>query len=99
MASRHPFRLSPSPSVAGTAHFLALLPQIITLRQDSRFHDVRGQNPPGKVTGIREMSPTRWFAFRRPGPTEARPIFSYPSMLARYAVAQIKDGRLVGPAA
>ena len=82
---------SPAPRRRWHRQFLALLPQIITYAKIA-FHDVRGQDRQDK---IQETVANALVAFRRLVQLKKTDL-AYPSVLARYAVAQIKDGRLVG---
>jgi hypothetical protein len=68
-----------------------MLPAIIQHAKVA-FRHVRGQDRQDK---IQETVANALVAFRRPVQLKKVDL-AYPSVLARYAVAQIKDGRLVG---
>ena len=84
---------SPAPAPRRRWHrqFLALLPQIVTHAKIAWRH-VRGQDRQDK---IQETVANALVAFRRLVQLNKVDL-AYPSVLARYAVAQIRDGRLVG---
>jgi len=84
---------SPAPAPRRRWHkaFLAMLPAIIQHAKIA-FRHVRGQDRQDK---IQETVANALVAFRRLVQLKKVDL-AYPSVLARYAVAQIKDGRLVG---
>jgi hypothetical protein len=82
---------SPAPRRRWHKVFLALLPQIITHAKFA-FRHVRGQDRQDKV---QEVVANALVAFRRLVRLKKTDL-AYPSVLARYAIAQIRDGRLVG---
>jgi hypothetical protein len=71
--------------------FLAMLPAIVTHAKIA-FRHVRGQDRQDK---IQEVVANALVAFRRLVQLNKTDL-AYPSALAKYAVAQIHDGRLVG---
>ena len=71
--------------------FLAMLPAIIKHAKIS-FRHVRGQDREDK---IQEVVANALVAFRRLVQLNKTDL-AYPSVLARFATAQVKDGRLVG---
>ena len=82
---------APAPRRRWHSQFLAMLPAIITHAKIA-FRQVRGQDRQDK---IQETVANALVAFRRLVQLKKTDL-AYPSVLARYAVAQIKDGRLVG---
>ncbi len=84
---------SPAPAPRRRWHrqFLTMLPAIIQHAKVA-FRHVRGQDRQDK---IQETVANALVAFRRLVQLKKADL-AYPSVLARYAVAQIKDGRLVG---
>ena len=82
---------SPAPRRRWQKLFLAMLPAIIKHAKIA-FRHVRGQDRQDK---IQETVANALVAFRRLVQLKKTDL-AYPSVLARYAVAQIKDGRLVG---
>ncbi len=82
---------SPAPRRRWQKLFLAMLPAIIQHAKIA-FRHVRGQDRQDK---IQETVANALVAFRRLVQLKKTDL-AYPSVLARYAVAQIKDGRLVG---
>ncbi|MGO9109347.1 MAG: hypothetical protein ACLP9L_08950 [Thermoguttaceae bacterium] len=84
---------SPAPAPRRRWHrqFLALLPAIIQHAKIA-FRHVRGQDRQDK---IQETVANALVAFRRLVQLKKTDL-AYPSVLARYAVAQIKDGQMVG---
>ena len=82
---------APAPRRRWHAQFLAMLPAIIQHAKVA-FRHVRGQDRQDK---IQETVANALVAFRRLVQLKKVDL-AYPSVLARYAVAQIKDGRLVG---
>ena len=82
---------SPAPRRRWHKLFLAMLPQIITHARIA-FRHVRGQDRQDK---IQEVVANALVAFHRLVQLKKAHL-AYPTVLARYAVAQIKDGRLVG---
>ena len=82
---------SPAPRRRWHKQFLAMLPAIVTHAKIA-FRHIKGQDRDDKV---QEVVANSLVAFRRLvqlGKTD----IAYPSVLARYAVAQINDGRTVG---
>jgi hypothetical protein len=82
---------SPTPRRRFQELFLAMLPAIVTHAKIA-FRHIRGQDRQDK---IQEVVANALVAFHRL--VQLKKIdLAYPSVLARFAVAQIKDGRLVG---
>ena len=82
---------SPVPRRRWHKLFLGMLPAIIQHAKIA-FRHVRGQDRQDK---IQETVANALVAFRRLVQLKKTDL-AYPTVLARYAVAQIKDGRLVG---
>ena len=84
---------SPAPAPRRRWHklFLAMLPAIVQHAKIA-FRHVRGQDRQDK---IQETVANALVAFRRLVQLKKTDL-AYPTVLAKYAVAQINDGRLVG---
>jgi hypothetical protein len=82
---------APTPRRRWHRQFLAMLPAIVTHAKIA-FRHVRGQDRDDK---IQEVAVNALVAFRRLVQLNKTDL-AYPSVLARYAVAQINDGRTVG---
>ena len=82
---------SPVPRRRWQKLFLAMLPAIIKHAKIA-FRHVRGQDRQDK---IQETVANALVAFRRLVQLKKTDL-AYPSVLARFATAQVKDGRLVG---
>ncbi len=91
VASPAPASPSPAPRRRWQKLFLAMLPAIVRHAKIA-FRHVRGQDRQDKV---QEVVANALVAFRRLVQLKKTDL-AYPSVLAKYAIAQINDGRMVG---
>ena len=82
---------SPAPRRRWNSAFLAMLPAIVQ-RARFAFRDARGQDRQDLVQEVIANALVAFVALVRRG----KMAIAYPSVLARYAIAQINDGRKVG---
>lgn len=90
IAAARPYRLSES-SPAWHAQFLAMLPAIVTHAKIA-FRQLPGEDRQDAIEETVANSLVAFVALAAAGRTS----IAYPSVLARYAVAQIREGRRVG---